>query len=120
MTLDMHASLDEALAIVKSAGFRISRPRSAKRKNNHVGPVFVCEFRDGTAVRMTTHTALEIEKLDWDRGERLARQAWASRHKMPLDWDSAQLGKIAPPVIACRFEQGGEVLAQRNGGASLS
>jgi hypothetical protein len=56
--------------------------------------------------------ACSTEALDWTRGQRLARHAWASRHKMPLDWDSAKLAEMAPPISVCRFERDGVVLAQ--------
>jgi hypothetical protein len=109
MTLDMHASLDEAFAIVKSAGYRVSKPRklkNPKRNKDRVGPTFVAEFADGVVTRMTTFTSLE--KLDWDRGERLSQAAYQSRwrtHNAP------------PAIIAAHFEQDGKVLAQRNGGS---
>jgi hypothetical protein len=102
-------TLDDALAVVKAAGYRV-RKLSAPKRKNQVGPTCAVAFSDGTTVRMTTSTSLE--KLDWSRGERLARQAWASRHKVPLDLDSAELAKIAPAISACCFEQGDKVLAQ--------
>jgi hypothetical protein len=57
--------------------------------------------------------ACSTETFDWERGQRLARHAWASRHKVPLDLDSAELAKMAPAIIASRFEQGDKVLAER-------
>jgi hypothetical protein len=108
-------TLDDALAIVKAAGFRISKPKVPKPKGRP-GPVFAAEFSDGSRVRMSV--ACSTEPLDWTRGERLARHAWASRHKVPLDCDSAELAKIAPPINACRFERDGQVLAERNGGGA--
>jgi len=111
-------TLDDALAVVKAAGFRVSRaskPKIPKRKN-HVGPTYAAEFSDGTSVRMSTFGS--AKELDWGRGERLARLAWASRHKVPLDLNSAELAKMAPPISACRFEQDGKVLAERLAGAN--
>src|SRR5262249_8999883 len=105
--------LDDALATVRAAGFRISKPKVPKPKGRP-GPVFACEFSDGSRARMSV--ACSTEPLDWDRGMRLARHAWASRHKVPLDLDSAELTKIAPSISVCRFERDGVVLAQRNGG----
>jgi transcriptional regulator with XRE-family HTH domain len=104
-------SLDEALAIVREAGYRTVKsrrpvkPRTPQHKNR-VGPTFVAEFSDGTRTRMTTATS--VKQLDWSRGECLARHAWATRHKASPE--------AAPPIIACCFEQDGRVLAQRNGG----
>jgi transcriptional regulator with XRE-family HTH domain len=102
-------ALAEALAIVEAAGYRVAKvkPKTPKHKDR-VGPTFAATFSDGTTVRMTTHTP--VEKLDWDRGECLARHAWASRHKA--------LTEAAPPIVACRFEQDGRVLAQRNSGTA--
>ena len=104
-------TLDNALAIVRAAGYRIRKPKVPKPKGR-LGPVFACEFSDGSRVRLSV--ACSTETLDWDRGENLARQAWASRQKMPLDLDSAELAKLVPPIITGRFEQNGVVLAQRN------
>lgn len=112
--------LEEALAVVRAAGYRVSKPRTSKRRNpkDRVGPTFVAEFADGTVTRMSTFTSLK--ELDWSRGEYMARHAWASRRKAPPDWDSAKLAEAAPPIIACRFEQNGKVLAQRNGAGGAS
>jgi hypothetical protein len=107
-------SLNKALAVVKAAGFHVSRPKTPKSKGR-AGPVFEARFSDGVHVRLTVHASLT--ELDWNRGERVARQAWASRHKVPFDRNSAELAKIAPSIRACQFELDGTVLAQRNGGA---
>ena len=111
------ASIDEAIAFVKAAGYHVSKPKNPEPKKR-VGPTFVAEFADGTVTRMSTFTSLN--KLDWSRGEYMARHAWASRRKAPPDWDSAKLAEAAPPIIACRFEQNGKVLAQRNGAGGAS
>ena len=114
----LHATFIEAIKMLKAAGYRVSKPRKPKvfkRGKNRVGPTFVAEFADGTTVRMTTHSA--PEKLDWERGERLARHAWAARHKIPSDRNSAELSKLAPPINICRFERDGVVLAQRGSAA---
>jgi transcriptional regulator with XRE-family HTH domain len=99
------SSLDEALAVVKAAGFRINKPKSPKHKNQ-VGPTCVAEFADGTITRMSTFTSLE--KLDWDRGVRLSQAAYQSRHPGAL---------VPPAIISVHFEQDGKVLAQCNGGS---
>jgi hypothetical protein len=112
-------SLDEAITVVKAAGFRVSKPKTSKRKSQR-GPTFVCEFADGVITRMTTYTSLQ--KLDWDRGERLSIAAYYSRWQIgfqkqtgvacPVSFDAF----VSPPIISARFEQDGVVLAQRNGG----
>jgi hypothetical protein len=107
-------TLAEAISILKAAGYHVHKPRKSKQTPQKcVGPTFRCRFADGTTTHMTTFSATAVESLDWTRGQRLARQAWASRRKVPFDWDSAKLAEVAPSIIACRFEQDGEVLAQR-------
>jgi transcriptional regulator with XRE-family HTH domain len=96
------AVLEKIQGVVRN---RVAKPKNRKSKN-YVGPTFIAEFTDGTITRMTTYTSLE--QLDWDRGEHLARHAWASRHKAAPE--------TAPPIITARFERNGTVLAQRNGG----
>ncbi len=90
--------LNRALAIVRAAGFRVSKPRAPKHKN-HVSPTFEARFSDGTQTRMTTFTSLD--QLDWQRGVRLSQAAYASRFK----------GRLPPPIITGRFEQHGNMLA---------
>jgi transcriptional regulator with XRE-family HTH domain len=98
-------SLDKALGIVRAAGYRVSKPKPPKRKAR-AGPTFVCEFADGTHTRMTVSSPIEIEKLDWDRGVRLSRAAYQSRHPG---------APVPPAIISVHFEQDGKVLAQRKG-----
>jgi|SRR6516164_1000097 hypothetical protein len=94
----------EAIAMVKAAGYRVSKPRKSKifkRGKDRVGPTFVCEFADGTTTRMSTFTSLE--RLDWERGKRLSQAAYQSR------WRTQN----APPaIIAAHFEQDGKILAR--------
>ena len=80
-----------------------AKPKTRKHKNQ-VGPTCVAEFADGTRTRMTTCTSLE--KLDWDRGVRLSRAAYQSRHPG---------APVPPAIISVHFEQDGKVLAQRKG-----
>jgi hypothetical protein len=49
-------SLDQALALVKAAGYRVTRP---KRKLTSRGPTCVVTFADGVTARMT-RTYLKI------------------------------------------------------------
>ena len=105
-------ALIEALATVKAAGYRVSKPRKSKtfkRGKDRVGPTFVAEFADGEVTRMTT--CCSPENLDWKRGERLSQAAYQSRR---------QTHDAPPAIISAWFEQDGEVLARRpdNGGVS--
>jgi transcriptional regulator with XRE-family HTH domain len=102
-------SLDEALTVVQEAGYRTVKSRrpvklKSPKHKNQVGPTCVAEFADGTRTRMTTCTSLE--KLDWDRGVRLSRAAYQSRHPG---------APVLPTIISVHFEQDGKVLAQRKG-----
>ena len=114
-------TLDDALAVVKAAGFRASKPKTPKRKSQR-GPTFVCAFSDGETTRMSVHTSLE--NLDWNRGERLAREAYLSRWRTraraqyrnngqpcPVDL----IAPVPPAIVSARFEQDGKVLAERGG-----
>jgi hypothetical protein len=108
-----------AIAAVKAAGYRVSKPRKPKifkRGKDRVGPTFVCEFADGVTTRMSTFTSLE--KLDWERGEHLAVLAYQSRRRARLRKQTGKrvdsLAPVPPAIVAARFEQDGVVLAQRN------
>jgi len=101
------AALAKALKTVKAAGYRVAfRPtkRQGRKPKDRIGPTFVAKFADGTVTRMSTFTSLE--KLDWERGERLSIAAYQSRRRTR---------ETPPAIIAARFEQDGRVLAQRNG-----
>jgi hypothetical protein len=105
-------ALIQALATVRAAGYRVSKPRKSKtfkRGKDRVGPTFVAEFADGEVTRMTT--CCSPENLDWKRGERLSQAAYQSRR---------QTHDAPPAIISAWFEQDGEVLARRpdNGGVS--
>jgi DNA-binding transcriptional regulator YdaS (Cro superfamily) len=128
-------TLINALAIVRAEGYRVIKPRTSKhfrrpKPKDRVGPTFVAEFADGTITRMSTFSSLET--LDWGRGERLSIAAYEARwraherkqflrnsaYRMNLAAPFLSLVAPAPPaIVAARFEQGGVVLAQRNGGA---
>jgi DNA-binding transcriptional regulator YdaS (Cro superfamily) len=112
-----HTRIDEAIAFIKAAGYRVSKPRTSKRPKpkDRVGPTFVAEFADGTVTRMSTFTSLE--KLDWERGERLSQAAYQSRWRVrqrkqhPNLVDS--IAPVPPAIISARFEQDGKVLGAR-------
>lgn len=98
------ARLANAIEAVKAAGYSVSKPRkrvgkAAKGK----GPTCVVLFADGTKTRMTTHCPGDV--LDYGRGERIAREAWGSRHKTTAD--------NSPPISSISFERDGEVLGVR-------
>jgi len=116
--------LDEALAVVKAAGYRVSKPKTPKHKDR-VGPTFVCEFADGTTTRMSTYTSLE--KLDWGRGERLSQAAYQSRWRTRTRAQyRKRTGKpclvdlvapVPPAIVSARFEQEGKVRLNAIAGA---
>jgi hypothetical protein len=119
-------ALIEALATVRAAGYRVSKPRkskSFKRGKDRVGPTFVAEFADGTTTRMSVFTSLE--KLDWNRGERLSQAAWEARwrargRKQQRPYWTLFVAPVPPAIVAAHFEQNGVVLARRpdSGGVS--
>jgi hypothetical protein len=92
-------ALETALAVVKAAGYRVSKPRTRKVKDR-VGPTFVAQFSDGQVTRMSTFTSLE--NLDWKRGVRLSQAAYESR---------CRHARCAPPIVSAHFEQDGKTLA---------
>jgi hypothetical protein len=118
-------ALDEALALIKAAGYRVSKlrakPKRKPKSKDRVGPTFVCEFADGEVTRMSTFTSLK--KLDWDRGERLSQAAWEVRWRARERKQQRPYWVVAPvppAIVAARFEQDGVVLARRpnDGGVS--
>jgi len=105
-------SLDEALAVVKAAGYRVTKPKPPRRQG--LGPTFVAEFADGQVTRMSTFTSLE--KLDWDRGVRLSHAAYQTRRRArerKQRWPLSVAPVPPPAIVSARFEQDGKVLAQR-------
>jgi hypothetical protein len=109
-----------ALATVRMAGYRVSKPKPKqyRRKGKHkdrVGPTCVCEFADGEVTRMSTFTSLE--KLDWDRGARLSQAAWETRWRARERKQQRPYWVVAPVpplIVSARFEQDGVVLARRS------
>ena len=69
--------LIQALAIVKAAGYRVSKP--AEKKLKTVGPTFVALWSDGVFTRMSIHT--HAEKPDVGRAVRVSKAAYDSRTK---------------------------------------
>jgi hypothetical protein len=121
--------LEQALKLVKLAGYRVSKPRQS-RKKDRVGPTFVARFADGQITRMSTYCESD-EKLDWTRGQILAQAAWRSRKRCTIspalrdavfrmqhdsimdkarlaDWCHYRLHNPIPPKITvCWFERDG-------------
>lgn len=130
---DASAMLASALALVKAAGYRVTKPKAPKKKDR-VGPTFVAQFADGQVTRMSTWTSLE--KLDVERGCRLSRMAWESRRRClpifrnPMMGALTQCGAaidvirerwltrehVPPAILSAHFEQDGRVLAAYNFG----
>jgi len=108
--------LDNALAVVKRAGYRVNAPKTPKH-NHRVGPTFVAKFADGTVTRMSVFSSLT--ELDWGRGERLSRAAYQSRWRTQYrkrNGKPCPVDPVPPAIVSMRFEQDGQVLARRNGG----
>ena len=93
--------LEQALQLVKAAGYRVTKPKP--RKLTSRGPTCVVRFADVVLCRMTTHC--RDDALDWQRGINLCKAAWSTRKGLPM----AQ----APQVISAHFERDGNVLGQR-------
>jgi hypothetical protein len=92
-------NIDQALKIVRAAGYRVSRPKL--KKQFRVGPTCVVKFADGVVTRMTTHC--DDDKLDYDRGFNLCLAAWQSRTRS---------GNMVPGVHAVHFERDGKVISR--------
>jgi hypothetical protein len=115
--------LDEAIVLVKAAGYRISKPKAKSKPKfkDRVGPTFVARFVDDEIVRMSTHCS--SESLNWARGERLAQAAWRSRwrRRQRIYTPYPVVEPVPPAIVEARFEeQDGVVLARRpdDGGVS--
>lgn len=96
-------NIEDAIATLRAAGYRVTKPKAKRTKSSRVGPTCVCTFADGTQTRMSTYC--KDDKLDWDRGLALCRAAWSSRKNLP--------SAMAPPVLSASFERDGVVLATR-------
>jgi Holliday junction resolvasome RuvABC endonuclease subunit len=118
-------TLDDALAIVKAAGYRISKPRTPRpktpKRKNQVGPTYACTFADGETVRMSVCTPLEVESLDWSRGERLAQAAYLSRWRTraraqyrKLNGQPCPVDLIAIPILGGAAKTRVDAIGLRN------
>lgn len=90
--------IQEALTLVRAAGYRVSKPKP--KKQYRVGPTCVVVFTDGIVCRMTTYCNDEF--LNWKRGEYLCRAAYESRQKL-----------LSPPIKQISFERDGRTIASR-------
>ncbi len=68
-----------AIAIVKAAGYTVTKPRAKRVKLTKVGPTFVADWSDGIRTRMSIHT--NDEKPDLERAIKVSRAAYESRTK---------------------------------------
>jgi hypothetical protein len=93
--------LEQALQLVKAAGYRVTKPKP--RKLTSRGPTCVVRFADVVLCRMTTHC--RDDALDYEHGVRLSKAAWSSRRSLPMEQ--------APQVVSAHFERDGAVLGQR-------
>jgi len=109
--------LDDAIALVKAAGYRVSKPKESKPKTkNRVGPTIVCKFADGVVTRMSVFTT--AEDLDWNRGIRLSQAAYQSRWRTQARRNNGSatislIASVPPAIVAAHFEQDGRILARR-------
>lgn len=92
--------LEQALGIVRAAGYRVSKPKP--RKLTSRGPTCVVTFADGLTCRMTTHC--RDDALDYARGVYLCKAAWSSRRDLPMTQ--------APSIASIHFERDGEIIGR--------
>src|SRR5690348_13945367 len=91
-------NLEQALSIVKAAGYRVTKPNAKRRKVTRVGPTCVCKFSDGEVCRMSTWSG--NAEYDWERGMNNCRAAYCVRkgtHRVP-DIVSAHFERDGVPV----------------------
>lgn len=71
--------IEQALKLVRLAGYRVSKPH-VPRKKDRVGPTFVARFADGQVTRMSCYCESD-EKLNWTGGQICAQAAWENRKR---------------------------------------
>lgn len=92
--------LKEAIALVKAAGYKVSKPRITSRSVlKTVGPTFVANWADDITTRMSIHTP--DDNLDLKRAVRVSLAAYLSRTK----------GRGTAHIDQAHFERDGRVLA---------
>ena len=120
LPVDEDTPLAKAIAMVKAAGYRITRAKASKipKPKKRVGPTFVAKFADGTTTRMTVYTPLK--KLDWDRGARLSQAAYQSRWQRTRHIRAGFIEPVLPAIVSAYFEQDGIVIARRPDNEAVS
>ena len=101
--------LNEAMKIVRAAGYRVSKPKARKVKKSLVGPTCVVTFHDNKVIRMSTNCT--DDKLDYAQGQSVCITGWqaAWRHSNKLA-ASPWGGEPIPSIVACHFERDGAVI----------
>lgn len=112
-------SLEDALKVVRAAGYQVSKPQPRRQKKTRVGPTCVVRFGDGGEYRMTTYC--DDEQPDYDHGLKLCQEAWRSRHK--IGWSAHHhtffpvegwTGNTSPPPVASiHFERDGIIIGEQ-------
>lgn len=90
--------LDQALKIVREAGYRVTKPKP--KKENRRGPTCVVKYTDDVVCRMSTFCS--DDKLDWERGLALCQAAYESRTRHAPNFAR---------IESAWFERDGKVLA---------
>jgi hypothetical protein len=74
--------------------------------------VFVATFADGEETRMSVYR--DGEKLDWERGRRIANAAWQSRNRQRRyeEFLMTIQDRMPPEIVSCHFEEGNEIIRQ--------
>jgi hypothetical protein len=94
--------LEQALKIVRAAGYRVSKPKL--KKMTRVGPTCVVTFEDGITCRMSTHTSDDAP--DFERGIKLAQYAWEARKRRPMGIRLGELKRQLDPYDENKKRQG--------------
>jgi hypothetical protein len=95
----------EAIAMLRALGYRVTKTKPKTVKKNRVGPTFVAKFADGQVTRMSIWTTLD--NLDYERGVRMSQAAYESRMRQK----HGPRKRFATPIVSAHFEQDGETLA---------
>jgi hypothetical protein len=91
--------LQQALKMVRDAGYRVAKPKA--KKETRVGPTCVVMFADGIVTRMSTNCPKGV--LDWARGMKLARYAYELKTKSLV---------CATKMVSVHFERDGVMLGE--------
>lgn len=72
-------SIAEATALLRAAGYTVSKKKASNKKPNGVGPTFVAHWTDGVTTRMSICTP--DHNPDMGLGVRVSQAAYDSRTK---------------------------------------